>query len=91
MSSKKCHNPFCKEEDPEFYKGRSVCKKCFNKECNDRKKKKLELLKIYESTSNNNNNLPLINAINSKNKEIEELKDLVKLLARKLDELSIQN
>lgn len=88
MPSKKCNNPFCKEEDPEFYKGRSICKKCFNRECNERKKKKFELLNMYENTVNNDN-ISLVKEIHNKNKEIEELKDLVQLLAYKLDKLTV--
>jgi hypothetical protein len=86
MPPKKCNNPLCKEENPEFYKGRSICKKCFNKECNERRKKKFELLDMYESKESKDE---MISILKQKDKEIEELKNLVRTIAHKLEKLSV--
>jgi len=37
---KKCKNENCTVENPEFYPHRLLCKKCFNKQCAERKRKK---------------------------------------------------
>jgi hypothetical protein len=86
MSSKQCSNSLCEETDPKFYKGRSMCKKCFNKNCNDRRKKKIELLHMYESKESKDE---MISILKQKDKEIEELKSLVRAIAHKLEKLSV--
>jgi hypothetical protein len=47
-----CSNIHCTEKDPQFYKGRKLCKKCHNKRVIANQKKKREKDKITMDSLN---------------------------------------
>jgi len=75
-TTKHCSNPDCIVKNPEFYQGRSLCKKCFSKTIIERRINKEK----YKD-----------NIIDDQSKLIENMQKTIELLTERLSHAQIKD
>lgn len=81
---KRCRNPDCTEEHPEFYARMGTCKKCYNRKTYLKRKKAFDAYNHQESPPKE-----LSKVIEDKDKEISTLIGIIDTLTKRLDTLSV--